>query len=151
MIKHTGGCYCKNITYSTEYDPMLVFNCHCLACKKLTGASMGTAAVFYESEVKFEEDMKLFQLKGGSGNFVYKYFCENCGCRIMTKVDLIEGLIYVDFGTFDNWNSFKPKVELWNEYKSDWVGEFDCVSTVFEDNGTLERIQMCLENLDQRE
>ena len=36
----------------------------------------------------------------------------------MTKVDLIEGLIYVDFGTFDNWNSFKPKVELWNEYKS---------------------------------
>ena len=151
MIKHTGSCYCRNITHSTEYDPMLVFNCHCLACKKLTGASMGTAAVFYESEVKFEGDMKLFQLKGGSGNSVYKYFCENCGCRIMTKVDLIEGLIYVDFGTFDDWNSFKPKVELWNEYKSDWVGEFDCVSTVFEDNGTLERIQMCLENLDQRE
>ena len=112
---------------------------------------MGTAAVFYESEVQFTGDMKLFQLNGGSGNSVYKYFCENCGCRIMTKVDLIEGLIYVDFGTFDDWNSFKPKVELWNEYKSDWVGEFDCVSTVFEDNGTLERIQMCLENLDQRE
>ena len=151
MIKHTGSCYCRSITHSTEYDPMLVFNCHCLACKKLTGASMGTAAVFYESEVKFEGDMKLFQLKGGSGNSVYTYFCENCGCRIMTKVDLIEGLIYVDFGTFDDWNSFKPKVELWNEYKSNWVGEFDCVSTVFEDNGTLERIQMCLENLDQRE
>ena len=63
---------------------------------------MGTVAVFYESEVKFEGDMKLFQLKGGSGNSVYKYFCENCGCRIMTKVDLIEGLIYVDFGTFDD-------------------------------------------------
>ena len=69
----------------------------------------------------------------------------------MTKVDLIEGLIYVDFGTFDDWNSFKPKVELWNKYKSSWIGEFGCVSTVFEDNGTLERIQMCLENLDQRE
>ena len=132
MIKHTGSCYCRSITHSTEYDPMLVFNCHCLACKKLTGASMGTAAVFYESEVQFTGDMKLFQLNGGSGNSVYKYFCENCGCRIMTKVDLIEGLIYVDFGTFDDWNSFKPKVELWNEYKSDWVGEFDCVSTVFE-------------------
>ena len=102
MIKHTGSCYCRSITHSTEYDPMLVFNCHCLACKKLTGASMGTVAVFYESEVKFEGDMKLFQLKGGSGNSVYKYFCENCGCRVMTKVDLIEGLIYVDFGTFDN-------------------------------------------------
>ena len=69
----------------------------------------------------------------------------------LTKVDLIEGLIYVDFGTFDDWNSFKPKVELWNEYKSNWIGDFDCVSTIFEDNGTLERIQLCLENLDQRE
>ena len=53
MIKHTGGCYCKNITHSTEYDPMLVFNCHCLTCKKLTGASMATVVVFYESEVEF--------------------------------------------------------------------------------------------------
>ena len=69
----------------------------------------------------------------------------------MTKVDLIEGLAYIPVDTFDNWNAFKPKVELWNEFKSDWVGKFDCVSTIFEDNGTLDRIQLCLENLDQRE
>jgi hypothetical protein len=74
--------------------------------------------------------MKLFELKEGSGKSVYKHFCENCGCRIMTKVDLIEVSIHIDFGTFDNWNAFKPKVELWNEYKSDWIGEFECVSTV---------------------
>ena len=151
MIKHTGGCYCKNITYSTEYDPMLVFNCYCLTCKKISGETISTAATFYETEVEFSGDMKIFEYKGGSGKSIYKYFCENCGCRLMTKVDLIEGLAYIPVGTFDNWNAFKPKVELWNEFKSDWVGKFDCVSTIFEDNGTLDRIQMCLENLDQRE
>ena len=66
MIKHTGGCYCKNITYSTEYDPMLVFNCHCLTCKKLTGASMATVVVFYESEVEFSSEVKVFEYKRGS-------------------------------------------------------------------------------------
>ena len=151
MIKHTGGCYCKNITYSTEYDPMLVFNCHCLTCKKVSGKAISTAVTFYESEVEFSDDMKIFEYKGGSGKSIYKHFCENCGCRLITKVDLIEGFIYIPIGTFDDWNSFKPKVELWNEFKSDWVGEFDCVSTIFEDNGTLDRIQICLENLDQRE
>ena len=71
---------------------------------------------------------------------------------IIITINSIEHLtMAIDFGTFDDWNSFKPKVELWNEYKSNWIGEFGCVSTVFEDNGTLERIQMCLENLDQRE
>ena len=119
MIKHTGGCYCKNITYSTEYDPMLVFNCHCLTCKKISGEAISAAVTFYESEVEFSGDMKIFEYKGGSGKSIYKYFCENCGCRLITKVDLIEGFIYIPIGTFDDWNSFKPKVELWNEFKSD--------------------------------
>ena len=68
----------------------------------------------------------------------------------MTNVDLIDGFVYLPVGTFDDWNAFKPKVELWNEYKSDWIGPLGSVSTIFEDNGTLDRIQMCLENLDQR-
>ena len=119
MIKHTGGCYCKNITYSTEYDPMLVFNCHCLTCKKVSGRAISTAVTFYESEVEFSDDMKIFEYKGGSGKSIYKYFCENCGCRLITKVDLIEGFIYIPIGTFGDWNFFKPKVELWNEFKSD--------------------------------
>ena len=151
MIKHTGGCYCKNITYSIEYDPMLVFTCHCVACKRASGESMSTAATFYESEVQFSGDMKIFKYQGGSGKPIYKYFCDNCGVRLMTKVDPIEGFVYLPVGTFDDWNAFRPKVELWNEFKSNWLGEFDCVSTIFEDNGTLDRIQMCLENLDQRE
>ena len=63
----------------------------------------------------------------------------------------MKNFVYLPVGTFDDWNAFRPKVELWNEFKSNWLGESDCVSTIFEDNGTLDRIQMCLENLDQRE
>ena len=71
MIKHTGGCYCKNITYSIEYDPMLVFTCHCVACKRASGESMSTAATFYESEVQFSGDMKIFKYQAGSGKLIY--------------------------------------------------------------------------------
>ena len=69
---------------------MLVFTCHCVACKRASGESMSTAATFYESEVQFSGDMKIFKYQGGSGKPIYKYFCDNCGVRLMTKVDLIE-------------------------------------------------------------
>ena len=54
-------------------------------------------------------------------------------------------------GNFDDWEAFKPKVEIWTDYKSSWLGKFDCVAEAFVDNGTLDRIQMFMENLDQRE
>ena len=112
---------------------------------------MSTAVVYNEAEVDFSGEMKFFSHKGGTGQGVYKYFCDNCGCRILTKVDLIEGLIYIDMGVFDDWNIFEPKVEIWTKYKKNWLGEFGCIKESFEDNGTIERIQLCMENLDQRE
>ena len=151
MIRHKGSCYCQKIQFSTEFDPMLIFNCHCLACKKVSGSPMSTAVVFNEAEVDFSGEMKFFSYKGETGKGVYKYFCDNCGCRILTKVDLIEGLIYIDMGVFDDWNIFEPKVEIWTKYKKNWLGEFGCIKESFEDNGTIERIQLCMENLDQRE
>ena len=81
-----------------------------------------------------------------------KEFCGQCGSQIFTRPELIEGMVYSNLGNFDDWEAFKPKVEIWKDYKSSWLGKFDCVAETFVDNRTLERIQMFIEkNLDQRE
>ena len=51
MIKHQGGCYCGQVRFTTEFDPMLVMNCHCRTCKKISGANLSSFAAFYESEI----------------------------------------------------------------------------------------------------
>jgi len=64
MIKHQGGCFCGNIRYSTEYDPMLVMACHCRSCKKLSGVGMTVLAVYGEGEVDFEGELKSYPIVG---------------------------------------------------------------------------------------
>ena len=38
-----------------------------------------------------------------------------------------------------------------DEYKCSWIKDDGCIQESFPDNGTLERIQQFLENMDQRE
>ena len=151
MIKHQGGCYCGNIRFQTEYDPMLVMNCHCRTCKKLGGATLSTSASYNVSEVEITGNYKTFTYKGDSGNNLYSDFCSNCGCKLFTRVDLIEGIVYVHLGVFDDHDIFKPKIEIWDDYKCSWIKDDGCIQESFPDNGTLERIQQFLENMDQRE
>ena len=76
---------------------------------------------------------------------------EGMKAAYLTRPELIEGMVYLNLGNFDDWEAFKPKVEIWTDYKSSWLGKFDCVAETFVDNGTLDRIQIFMENLDQRE
>ena len=66
----------------------------------------------------------------------------NSGCefhahksRILTKVDLIEGLIYIDMGVFDDWNIFEPKVEIWTKYKK----TLQMLSNALDENASLKQ------------
>ena len=151
MIKHQGGCYCGQIRFTTEFDPMLVMNCHCRTCKKISGANLSSFAAFYESEILITGDRQSFEYKGTNGKKMEKEFCGQCGSQIFTRPELIEGMVYLNLGNFYDWEAFKPKVEIWTDYKSSWLGKFDCVAETFVDNGALEKIQMFMENLDQRE
>jgi len=151
MIKHQGGCFCGNIRYSTEYDPMLVMACHCRSCKKLSGVGMTVLAVYGEGEVDFEGELKSYPYRGESGNTVHQEFCPNCGNNIMGNPEIIAGVIYLHVGSFDNPQAFTPKVEVWNKTKPTWFNGEGCIAESFEDNGTIERIQMLMENLDQRQ
>ena len=151
MIKHQGGCFCGNIRYSTEYDPMLVMACHCRSCKKLSGVGMTVLAVYGEGEVDFKGELKSYPYRGESGNIVHQEFCPNCGNNIMGNPEIIAGVIYLHVGSFDNPQAFTPKVEVWNKTKPTWFNGEGCIAESFEDNGTIERIQMLMENLDQRQ
>ena len=37
-MKHQGGCHCKQVSFKTVVDPMLVVQCYCKSCRRLTGS-----------------------------------------------------------------------------------------------------------------
>ena len=67
------------------------------------------------------------------------------------RVDLLAGNVYIHLENFDDYHVCKPKIEVWKEEKCSWFKDDGCIQESFPDNGTLERIQQFLENMDQRE
>ena len=67
------------------------------------------------------------------------------------KPDLLEGMAYIPAGLLGDQIEFKPTVELWSGNRPNWMQKAPSIIESFSDNGTLERLQELLENLDQRD
>ena len=89
----------------------------------------------------------------GAEVVVYLYitfFCSDCGVKICGKYDASEGFIIIPLGTFDDPHLFRPAAEIFTNYKLDWI-KSSSVKESFEEAAVMERIQLLMENLDQRE
>ena len=53
-------------------------------------------------------------------------------------------------GAFDDPHLFRPAAEIFKNYKLDWI-KSSSVKESFEEAAVMERIQLLVENLDQRE
>ena len=61
MKKHTGKCLCGEVTYEVSGEPVTQGNCHCIDCRKNTGAGFATILFFKEEQV--------VQLSGKTSSF----------------------------------------------------------------------------------
>ena len=69
METHTGKCLCGEVTYEVSGDPVLQGNCHCIDCRKNTGAGFATILFFKEEQVvQLSGKINSFQYNADSGN-----------------------------------------------------------------------------------
>ena len=111
---------------------------------------MSVFAAFGENEVELNGETSVYSVTGGSGLPLHYTFCGSCGNLIYSNPDLIDGIIYMMLAVFDDPHVFKPRIEIWSDQKNNWFSDDGCIVESFKDNGTIDRIQMFMENLDQR-
>ena len=144
-----GSCQCGSVEFSLENDLMMHFVCHCSDCQKLHGNSFFGYA-YSSDDISITGEVNTYSYEGGSGNLLHVVSCPNCGCKLYTQPDLIEGMIYVPAGMLKTHYEFAPKVELFAYNKAFCMESVSVSGESYEHNGTLERIGELLENLDQR-
>ena len=150
MIKHQGGCHCGNVRFKTEYDPLLVYQCNCSRCRRLTG-TLNVGTILGTTEVEFTGITKEYITPGGSGMPLHLFFCPECGTRVYGEAEAVEGFRLIPIGAYDDSLQFEPKFEMFNNYKMKWIRNNGCVQESYEEAAVIERIQKLMENLDQRE
>jgi hypothetical protein len=110
-MKLEGGCYCGQVRYVAEGDPVMMAQCHCRECQYITG---GAPNLFIAMPIPGFSYVK-GQPKGFSRSdlpgAVTREFCPSCGTHLVTRPPAFPAVI-VKVGSLDDPGVFKPAVAI---------------------------------------
>ena len=89
MIIRSGRCLCGEVAYTVKGPPLRVGLCHCTDCRKESGSSFVTFAIWPAHAFESSGDIGLFNGRG---------FCRACGSRMFSPG---EGEVEIRVGSLD--------------------------------------------------
>ena len=111
-MKLEGGCYCKNVRYAAEGDPMMMAQCHCRECQYITGGSPNVFIAMPTAGFKYTKgEPKKFARKDLE-RAVTREFCPECGTHVVTRAPGFPAVI-VKVGSLDDPKQFTPKMAIY--------------------------------------
>jgi hypothetical protein len=112
MDRLTGGCLCGSVRIEASGRPYRVGLCHCLDCRKHTGAPFHASAIFPKAAVT---------VAGETRDYAGRHFCPRCGSSVFARSgDETE----VSLGALDAPNQLVPTYENWVIRRESWLPPF---------------------------
>lgn len=117
MQGNEGGCLCRAIRYRVSAAPEFSVICHCLSCRKASGAPSVAWLTFKRADFEFlSGDPRSFKSSPG----VIRRFCDRCGSALTYEIADRAGTIDVTTVSLDDPNVFPPNAEVWLEHRIPW-------------------------------
>lgn len=116
-----GGCQCGSVRYSVSGDPMHVAICHCIDCRKSSGAPMVAWAMFTADQFALTQgEVTTFNSSGAS----MRNFCPRCGTGLFfTNEDNLPGIIDVQAATLDDPDALPAQVHIQTAERIGWTAQ----------------------------
>jgi hypothetical protein len=115
-------CLCGGIVVDVDsQEIVMINNCHCRWCRKVSGAAFGTMVQVRKSGftwVKGKDLVMSYQSSVG----VFRTFCGVCGSR---APGLDAEIVGIPAGLFDDPLERRPDVNMWVEQRADWYESLD--------------------------
>ena len=131
MLK--GSCLCSGIQYEIDANLGPVTNCHCIQCRKASGASFATNASVPAGSLRFVAGAELLK-EWESSPGIRRCFCGRCGSPILKRNDARPEIIRLRLGTLDTDPGIKPFRDIFVASKAAWTEITDNLP-VFEKRG----------------
>ena len=110
-MKLEGRCYCGNIRYVAEGEPMLKAQCHCRECQYITGGAPNTFIVMPAAGHKYTKGTPKAFTRSDLERAVTREFCPDCGTHLATKPPG-RPVVVVKVGTLDDPKQFTPQMAI---------------------------------------
>lgn len=118
----SGGCQCGAVRYHIKTAPLMIYNCHCTTCQKVSASAFNVSVSVFAGgleTVKGEPHQTVWQ--SAAGNQRYGKFCRDCGTRL-SHGGLPEGPVYsLRGGSLDDTSWLIPVADIWTQSALPWV------------------------------
>ncbi len=95
-----GGCYCGEVRYVAEGDPMMQAQCHCRECQYISGGAPNTFIAMPAAGFSYITGQPKQFTRKDLERAVTREFCAECGTHLVTKVPGLPAAI-LKVGTLD--------------------------------------------------
>lgn len=114
----TGRCYCGATTIRATQRPLAVAYCHCIDCRRVTGAPVAAFAAFDETTVTFTPgDGRRVCINPG----VERTFCATCGSPLSGRYRYLPGQVYIPVGVLDQAADLAPQLHAHEARRLPWL------------------------------
>jgi len=114
-----GSCLCGGVSYEAEGPLFAMARCHCVQCRKASGAEFATNASVKEGTFRVtrgEDLVKDFAWSPGNR----RYFCGRCGSPLFKRHDSRPGEVRLRLGTVDTELTERPFAHVFVGEKPAW-------------------------------
>jgi hypothetical protein len=121
-MPHTGQCFCGQVHFTIEAQPIGARICWCRDCQRIASGSATVNVLFPEDSVRYEGKVATLDKVADSGNTVRRGFCPKCGSQLYSKTIQPAGQpIRVRAGTLDDPELMAPTAIIWASSAPKWA------------------------------
>jgi hypothetical protein len=121
-MTHTGQCFCGQVRFSIDAEPLGCRMCWCRDCQRIASGSATVNVLFPEEAVAFTGAIATIEKVADSGNTVERGFCPECGSQMYSKTLKPAGLpMRVRAGTLDDPELMAPTAIIWVDSAPRWA------------------------------
>ena len=118
MTTLKGSCQCGAVQFQIEGDPKWIAHCHCLDCRRATGAAFSTYVGVEMGKVKFTSGTPSIY---ASSKGVKRSFCADCGSPIAYQGERWPTEIHFFVGLFERAADLVPQAQVYEAEKLPWL------------------------------
>jgi len=121
-MPHTGGCFCGQVRYTINAEPLGSRTCWCRDCQYIASGSATNNVLFPEEAVTFTGEISRIEKIADSGNLVERGFCPKCGSQLFSRTIEPKGApIRIRSGTLDDTELMAPQSVIWTASAPSWA------------------------------
>ena len=119
---HTGRCFCGQVRYSIDAEPLASGICWCRDCQYIASGSATVNVIFPQESVEIDGEVTTIEKIADSGNRLERGFCSKCGSQLFGRgIDPSSKTIRIRAGSLDNPDLMAPQIIIWTDSAPSWA------------------------------